>query len=272
MTAAHEHIPDRLYELLADQAVQGLNDVEARELDALLRQHPEIDAESFDIAAAAINMSFAADDLEDMPDDLAARLSDRADAWISSEMNSHSPRPVQRQDKDVVARLHWTPWLVAAACLALAAVAWFSSPITAPQQQGVAERFAQFVNQPPADLVQVEWGAVGQGIEMPETFSGEVVWSDTRNEGYMVFDGLPQNDPSQEQYQLWVFDESRPEATPVDGGVFDIDETGRVIVPIDTKIPVRRATAFAVTVEEPGGVVVSSRERIATLAAVAQPG
>jgi hypothetical protein len=56
---------------------------------------------------------------------------------------------------------------------------------------------------------------------------------------------------------------------PVDGGVFDVPKAdGDVVVRIDPRLPVSRATAFAVTVEEPGGVVVSSRDRLPLLAAV----
>ena len=53
----------------------------------------------------------------------------------------------------------------------------------------------------------------------------------------------------------------------VDGGVFDVTSTGEVIVPITAKLRVDDATLFAVTVEQPGGVVVSKREHIVVAAA-----
>ncbi len=45
-------------------------------------------------------------------------------------------------------------------------------------------------------------------------------------------------------------------------GVFDVPESaaGDVLVRIDPRLPISRATAFAITVERPGGMVVSSRE------------
>ena len=83
----------------------------------------------------------------------------------------------------------------------------------------------------------------------------------------MRFAGLAPNDPTREQYQLWIFDKDRPAETPVDGGVFDVDPaTGEVVIAIDPKVRVTDATMFAVTVEKPGGVVVSKRERIPVLA------
>jgi anti-sigma-K factor RskA len=86
----------------------------------------------------------------------------------------------------------------------------------------------------------------------------------------MRFRGLAANDPAVAQYQLWIFDAERNEAYPVDGGVFDVPakSDGDVVIKIDPRLPVSRATAFAITVEQPGGVVVSSRERLPLLAAL----
>jgi anti-sigma-K factor RskA len=69
------------------------------------------------------------------------------------------------------------------------------------------------------------------------------------------------------QYQLWIFDKNRDERYPVDGGVFDIPPGAHeVFVPIDARVPVGEAVLFAITVEPPGGVVVSKRDRIALVA------
>ena len=82
----------------------------------------------------------------------------------------------------------------------------------------------------------------------------------------MVIGGLAANDPTELQYQLWIFDAERDERYPVDGGVFDIaPEGGTAVIPIRATLPVETAALFAVTVEPPGGVVVSDR-RIALLA------
>jgi anti-sigma-K factor RskA len=97
--------------------------------------------------------------------------------------------------------------------------------------------------------------------------SGDIVWSASAQRGYMRFVGLPPNDPTKTQYQLWIFDRQRDQAFPIDGGVFDVTSTGEVIVPITAKLHVDDATLFAVTIERPGGVVVSRRERIAVVAA-----
>jgi len=89
--------------------------------------------------------------------------------------------------------------------------------------------------------------------------SGEVVWHQDLQQGYMVFENLPVNDPSAEQYQLWIVDGAPTH--PVDGGVFDVTSSGEVIVPIDPKLEIKNPVAFGVTVEPPGGVVVSDRTK-----------
>ncbi len=101
---------------------------------------------------------------------------------------------------------------------------------------------------------------------------GDVVWSPSKQEGYMRFTGLATNDPTLLQYQLWIFDKDRDDKYPVDGGVFDVGPDGEVVVKISPKLHVNEPVLFAVTVEAPGGVVVSKRERIVVTAAPPKAG
>ena len=105
--------------------------------------------------------------------------------------------------------------------------------------------------------------------ELPEyaTVTGDVVWNDERQEGYLRLIGMPANDPLRTQYQLWIVDRSR-DANPVDGGVFDIPAGGgEIVIPIDAKLRVSDPEAFAITREKPGGVVVSSGPLLVVAAA-----
>lgn len=102
--------------------------------------------------------------------------------------------------------------------------------------------------------------------------AGDVVWSPSKQEGYMRFTGLATNDPKVLQYQLWIFDKDRDDKYPVDGGVFDVGPDGEVVVKISPKLYVHEPVLFAVTVEAPGGVVVSKRERIVVTAAPPKAG
>ena len=118
------------------------------------------------------------------------------------------------------------------------------------------------------DVQTASWGD-WDNPEQPGV-TGQVEWSESAQRGYMTFNGLAVNDVTAEQYQLWIFDRAQKDEHPVDGGVFDIPAgADEVIVPIDAKIDIQEAWQFAITVEKPGGVVVSERGRLPLLATTA---
>jgi len=113
-----------------------------------------------------------------------------------------------------------------------------------------------------SDLVESKFGGTDDYRQM----SGTVVWSDEFQEGYMSLTNLPVNDPALKQYQLWIVDPERDEE-PVDGGVFDISlSDGTAIIPIRNPLVVTNPQAFVITLEQPGGVVVSKQEVVVALA------
>ena len=64
---------ERMQQLLADRATEGLDAAEASELDLCLAAHPNQDEEDFERAAAAINLAT----LPLMADSLPSALRDR---------------------------------------------------------------------------------------------------------------------------------------------------------------------------------------------------
>lgn len=160
----------------------------------------------------------------------------------------------------------WGGWLAAAACLLLALAGWWprlTAP-PAPVETPTVELPPPTPDQAP-DALDLPW----QATEDPAAggAAGAVVWSSDQQAGIMRISGLEANDPAVSQYQLWIFDRGRDERYPVDGGVFDMPAgAAEVVVPIDAKIAVGEPYLFAITVEKPGGVVVSERQRIVLLA------
>jgi hypothetical protein len=157
-----------------------------------------------------------------------------------------------------------TGWIAAAACLALAIGAWRyrGRPEVAIVTPLAVERDKLLAK---TGTTRLDWTATPDPAA--KGASGDVVWNAIEQRGFMRFRGLAKNDPRGWQYQLWIFDKNREDKYPVDGGVFDVDaETGDVLVPIKARLPVGEPTLFAVTVEKPGGVVVSKRERIVVTA------
>ncbi|MDJ0793500.1 MAG: anti-sigma factor [Woeseiaceae bacterium] len=241
--------PDIL-ELLTIRATEGLNADQARRLQELLTEHGVQDTTDLDLAAAAAANAFgleSARDLENAPETLRAKL--RADADSFFGPGGDNVVPMQPQPRPTP---RWSWGWATAAALALVLLATTlvdfdtSSSVEAAREELLADA-GDAKRLPWATPVDSEYAAV----------RGDVVWSDERQEGYMLLTGMPVNDPARSQYQLWVVDPER-DGNPVDGGVFDIPAgTSTVVIPINAKLAVSDPVAFAITREQPGGVVVS---------------
>jgi anti-sigma-K factor RskA len=152
----------------------------------------------------------------------------------------------------------WLGWAVAACLLGLLV---FTRLIPSKAASAAEQRTALLGKI--SDAKQLAFAAASDSYAGAK---GDVVWSDSRQEGYMTLSNLPANDPAKRQYQLWIVDPARDDI-PVDGGVFDIPAgTSSVVIPIDAKLAVRNPAAFVITLEQPGGVVKSKQEVVVALA------
>lgn len=260
---------ERIEELLADRALWGLSETEQRELDTLESEN-ELQLE-FEETAALASVGLTAVDREGVPPGLVAKLEAEALGFVASRRGLAADRVLEAMDRaddgsssaptvpNAPAPIAWG-WLVAAAALLLGLL-WVG--FLRDGRESSERARGQIVAM--ADTQKIDWKAGPSPFA--GTVRGDVVWSQRLQKGFMRFQGLPVNDPTERQYQLWIFDSTRDEKRPVDGGVFDIDrETGEAIVPIRAALKVGEAVAFAVTVEKPGGVVVSGRDHIVATA------
>ncbi|MFO0580468.1 MAG: anti-sigma factor [Polyangia bacterium] len=266
---------ERQLQLLADEALFGLSEAELRELEGDLEVAPD---DSFALAAAAIALAVVP--RAPLPEHLAARI--LAAAPQPEAVHLHPPSEIEqarlraapRSAPRPTAPRSVLPWLAAAASLAVAV----GSLVLRPPPR-VVTRVAPLPPLPTAaearqallrearDLVKIDFAPTQDPAA--RSAIGDVVWSPAQQRGFMRFRGLQPNLRTEFQYQLWIFDAARDERYPVDGGVFDIG-AGEVIVPIHAALPVTTPKLFAVTIEKPGGVVVSSRQRIVVTAAPKQ--
>jgi len=249
---------DRLFELMADHATEGLDANELQALDSLLLDHPDVNALGLELAAAAVDLANMREKPTRLPDRLRDRILTDAGRHIGQKNASILIRPADfpRWSEEGRKRQVWllrSAYFVAAASLLAAVVGWWQvDTLKQSSSQDPSRQYENFVRET-ADVVHVPW--VGQEKEHANV-SGEAVWSQRQQKGYLRFVGLTPNNPGREQYQLWIVDPTR-DKHPVDGGVFDVSTQGEVIVPIDPKLVVDHPTVFAVTLEKPGGVVVS---------------
>jgi anti-sigma-K factor RskA len=247
-TGPQKQPDEALLDLLIKQVTEGLSPEEQRELDVLDNEIASAYARDLERAAAAISVAGTA-----QPEPLPAALRSRIEAQLQAAIGTTSR-----------ARTRSTGWWAAAACLVLAVLGWLRSPLV--HGPGVAPTPAQqreaLLASPGAQQIQLETTAepAAAGAKV------DVVWDPRSQRGFARFVGLKPNDPSQHQYQLWIFDGDRDQRYPVDGGVFNVPpNAAQVVVPIRAQLAVHAAKAFAVTIEQPGGVVVSGREHVVAI-------
>jgi anti-sigma-K factor RskA len=226
---------------------------------------PALEGVDLEQAAAALAAGLArARGLEPMPEAVAKRALAEAAAHVGAGATR-----VHAQVATRTLRLGaWTGWATALAAAAALAAVWFRGPrverievavpapavvVEAPSPaEGMAEMMARVQ---PVALEATEHPLAGRA-------EGAVVWDGREQRGYLKVEGLAPVDPTKGVYQLWIFDRRRDERYPVDGGVFTVSGDEAVVVPIRAPLEVAEPTLFAVTLEPPGGVVVSDRKRI----------
>lgn len=249
---------EQLLEPLADQAQNGLDAAQALALSRLLNEADQASDEDMELAAAAAYLAMdeaSHSSHEPMPAALVDKLIARGESIVGSPAPSDTPDALPLQDQAPQTIGFGNPawgWLAAAAMLALTLATWLATtPISAAPDPATLR--TALINDAP-DTFQTPWAASDDPVYGAVT--GDVTWSDDRQEGYMRLAGLPVNDPGVEQYQLWIVDPD-VDANPVDGGVFDVTSEGEVVIPVQAKLHVNKPTVFAITIERPGGVVVS---------------
>lgn len=276
--------PERWEELVADEALVGLSDDDRHVLatfeaeDRLARESELFGRAAGEIAAAAFEQTNGDTELGLMPAHLKTRLltlvNERSQRGAPQPAPAPEPR-VLEPPKQIGPRRggRVALWALVAAAVVLALIGWTREPRKqfatqetpdsgVPKPASERERLLALAGTARIDFAPTKDPAAQQA-------KGDVVWHSGLQRGYMRIAGLAPNDPKLMQYQLWVFDAERGETYPVDGGVFDIEAPAEVIVPINAKLAIGKAKLFAVTVEKPGGVVVSKRERIVLTAALA---
>lgn len=137
------------------------------------------------------------------------------------------------------------------------------APIAA-DTRSPAEQLASLLAADPG-LLRLHWQHGSSPFRGEVT--GEVVWSQQDQRGYLTFRGLPALDEDH-RFQLWIVDGQR-EGAPVDGGLFAISPgSDTTVVPIDARLPIGKPAAFVVTVEGKTGAVVSKQEHVVAIAAL----
>jgi hypothetical protein len=288
---------ERLLDLLAAYSVQELTPEERDELKMLLEQEDGFTAQEFEVAAAAMHLAMSEPDLI-MPDALADKViadaneyfeklypptksdaapspsappASPASSMFSKPSKSSTPPTLAPgsastgEPKPGFSLREGLAWLVAATAVVLFVVNRPGSkddPVD-PGANVVTAAESRETLLKDDETIKLDWQTTPDPAAA--NASGDIVWNTKRQQGFMRIADLKKNDPKEFQYQLWIFDHDQ--IHPIDGGVFDITDAEQLI-PIDAKIAASDVFQFAITIEKPGGVVVSEKERIPLLAQV----
>lgn len=269
-----EPVDIRIQELAAGFSLGDVTEAEFHEIKSYDQKIFQAMVERSEEAAARTFLTFQGTvPAGPLPAELSIRLKKMAQGFIeeaaipnSAKVPSKAPPSISPSTiaPSSVGLREIAAWLCLAASIALVLSVWLpsKSDLSASLQQQRDKIIASAT-----DIVRSKWESTApdqkQGIDL-----GEVVWSSAAQQGFMTIRSLPINDATKEQYQLWIIDPTRDEK-PVDGGVFDIASVGESIIPIQAKLRVDKPTVFAITVEKPGGVVVSDQKRLPLLAKIA---
>ena len=278
----------RLLELLADRTIFGVDENELMELEMLKNQFPDWEKDlSLELVAAAIGLSQLQISGE-LPSALRTKIFALADDHFGTveeprKIVTYTPtatesvrRIVETETK--VSSWQWLGWaFAAAACIALAVVILTRSndnkppeivktPITAPTRapELTAEQKSEQLLASAADAVKIPLINPKNDKEVV----GEMVWSNAEQKGFAHFKNLPANDTAKETYQMWIVDGGRAEKKPLSAGVFNVRQSGEITVPVNAQLKVEKPQAIAVTVEKPGGVVVSDLGKVVATAKI----
>jgi anti-sigma-K factor RskA len=269
-------------ELLMQRVTGALSGPEAEALSKLVAQGVDKDVAEWEAAAAELSAVLATESrvpADELPAALADRIVGVGEVLVRTSRppsamayppvvppptlsNGPSSSASSRSSVDRLSRGRMVGRQRLAAPVGLSAR---RAVVRTPGLSAIGAQLRDSLLNADSSLTRLAWSATPDSSAKGAT--GDVVWSGKAQRGVMRIAGLQANDRTRWQYQLWIFDKKRDQRYPVDGGVFDIPAgSHEVFVPIDARIPVGEAVMFAVTVEPVGGVVVSTRERIALLA------
>jgi anti-sigma-K factor RskA len=282
----NENTEEIRLDLLIKQAVYGLTEAEQEQLDDLDIQHLNKPDGTFAQTAAAIAL-LDVDRKEAMREALRSKI--LSDAYVLFDAKEQPENAGNAAEPESVVHTlpavrrpfwDWLGWAVAAAAVIVLGINLYTTrlkpneivrvptPTPSPEEVLRPEQMREQLIASAPDMVHI---SVGAGTVKDIEPAGDIVWSDAKQKGYLRLTGLPKNDPGKQTYQLWIVAENQDPKTPVDGGIFDINSDGEVIIPINPKVKALNPKVFAITIEKPGGVVVSKQEKVAALGKVETP-
>jgi hypothetical protein len=254
-------------ELLIDRALSVLTPAEHEELASLLAQEGLEQDDSFDLAAAALDLATAPSVDDALPAALAAQLERDGRRVIADETRSPAAAPrsaraggsttaagaqvvvMPLREAAAPARdwTRWAGWIAAAAALVLVIGKSADKPASPPA--GAAGQAATTTTSSSSSLAPPLRTVAGVAANDPRAAgaSAELSWSDSTGRGELKVRGLAPGD-----YEVWVEDGARGDRYRLAAGAFTVHGGADSVVPVTPAIRPLRATRLLVTTTTEG--------------------
>ena len=253
-------IDDNVQEQASLYALGALDAEEAREFEAAMSQSPELRALVRDFRAVTEAIAGTTPALEPPPG-VKARLmlaiADQPPRRQSAAMGHSRPMTT------------WIPWALAAGLAVVSFAFMYQSTDLRAQVAMQAHRIEELGMS--LKVAQAQSGELKQVVAklrdsnrvaavrialLDSLLQGAPkavavsVWDNERQNGVFIVRNLKPA-PTNKDYQLWIIDPKYP--SPVDAGVFQVDDKGNMREEFRAKLPIAQANQFAVTIEKKGG-------------------
>jgi hypothetical protein len=242
-------------ELLGDRALSGLTADEREELARLLSEEGLEQDESFDLAAAALDLAVAPAADEPLPAALAARMEPAGRRFVAESAAESRAAPAARAAASTTAagaqvvvmplpdatapRRDWTRWggwIAAAAVVALVVGKNLQTP-AGQASAGAGHEVASSLAPPLRTVV-----GVAAADPRAAGASAELLWSDATAHGELRVKGLSPGD-----YEVWIEDGARGDRYRLAAGAFTVVSGSEAVVAVTPAITPRHATRLLVT-------------------------
>jgi anti-sigma-K factor RskA len=273
----------RLEELIAGEAIDNLDAEEIEELKALSRTLPR-EAKHLRTELACSAGLYVAAEQQGRPPVKQSRLSEDVRATMAGAIyrmqrqQSEADRRRQTRRRSTIGLAGWalaalTSTAAIVASLELQQLAGNTVDIGPLISDGPIAELAVWTNENDEYEVGSPSYRIAHEAEAARVFlaatnnevqgGAHLIWSDKRQGGLVQTLGLPPNEPTTEQYQVWIIDSTRPEgADRIPAGTFNVfeDATRERLLKtllIRPSLPIGKASAFAITREPAGGSITS---------------
>jgi anti-sigma-K factor RskA len=264
-------IDEQLQEQASLYALGALDDHETREFEATLKLNPELSSLVRDLRAVTEALAGSVPALEP-PASIKARLMMQIDSQRRPPAVSASASASGAGSGSARPAIPWVPWALAAGLAVVTFGSLWQSTALRSTISSQARRIEELGMS--LDIEQAESGNLRQTVAKlresnrvaavriallnslvaadPKAVAVSV-WDNERQNGVFIVKNLKPA-PIDKDYQLWIIDPKYP--SPVDAGVFKVDDKGNVRQEFKAHSPIQTASQFAVTIEKKGGAEV----------------